>query len=167
MKSQSKIIILRGNSGSGKTTVAKELQKKLGQGTLLISQDVIRREMLWVNDGLGTKASSLLSNLIMYGRDNCDFVILEGILNTKWYGELFEGIRNEYTSIYAYYFDLPFDETLTRHQSRPQSSEFGEAEMKRWWNEKDYIDIIQEKTLTKEQSLNSTVTMIYNDVMSS
>ncbi len=31
MKSQSKIIILRGNSGSGKTILAKELQKKLGQ----------------------------------------------------------------------------------------------------------------------------------------
>lgn len=37
MESSSKIIILRGNSGSGKTTVAKELQKKLGRGTLLIS----------------------------------------------------------------------------------------------------------------------------------
>ena len=59
MENQSKIIILRGNSGSGKTTVAKELQKKLGYGTLLISQDAIRREMLYVKDGLGTKANSL------------------------------------------------------------------------------------------------------------
>ena len=34
-----KLIILRGNSGSGKTTVAKELQKKFGYNTMLISQD--------------------------------------------------------------------------------------------------------------------------------
>ncbi|MDO5517655.1 MAG: GNAT family N-acetyltransferase [Clostridium sp.] len=47
----SKIIMLRGNSGSGKSTAAKTLQKKLGRGTLLISQDVVRREMLYVNDG--------------------------------------------------------------------------------------------------------------------
>ena len=41
-----KLIILRGNSGSGKTTIAKELQKKFGKNTMLISQDVIRRDIL-------------------------------------------------------------------------------------------------------------------------
>ena len=44
----SKLIMLRGNSGSGKTTIAKELQKHFGRNTMLISQDVIRRDMLWV-----------------------------------------------------------------------------------------------------------------------
>ena len=46
-----KLIILRGNSGSGKTTIAKGLQKKFGHGTMLISQDIVRREMLYVKDG--------------------------------------------------------------------------------------------------------------------
>ena len=41
-----KLIVLRGNSGSGKTTVAKELQKRFGRNTMLISQDVVRRDML-------------------------------------------------------------------------------------------------------------------------
>ncbi len=54
------LIILRGNSGSGKTTIAKELQKKLGSNTLLISQDVIRREMLMVSDGPDTMALPML-----------------------------------------------------------------------------------------------------------
>ena len=44
----SKLIVLRGNSGSGKTTIAKALQKKLGHNTMLISQDEVRRNMLWV-----------------------------------------------------------------------------------------------------------------------
>ena len=35
----SKLIILRGNSGSGKTTIAKEIQKNFGRNTMLISQD--------------------------------------------------------------------------------------------------------------------------------
>lgn len=47
----SNLIIIRGNSGSGKTTVAKELQHYLGKGTMLLSQDAIRREILRVNDG--------------------------------------------------------------------------------------------------------------------
>ena len=46
-----KLIILRGNSGSGKTTIAKELQQVFGNNTMLISQDVIRRDMLKVKDG--------------------------------------------------------------------------------------------------------------------
>lgn len=37
-----KIIIIRGNSGSGKTTVAKELCKQLGKDCMLLSQDVIK-----------------------------------------------------------------------------------------------------------------------------
>ena len=39
------LIILRGNSGSGKTTTAKALRKHLAN-SLLISQDVVRRDML-------------------------------------------------------------------------------------------------------------------------
>lgn len=41
-----KLIVLRGNSGSGKTAVAKELQKWFGRNTMLISQDAVRRDML-------------------------------------------------------------------------------------------------------------------------
>lgn len=52
-----KLIILRGNSGSGKTTVAKELQKKFGYNTMPISQDEIRRNIC--ADG-GEKKISLL-----------------------------------------------------------------------------------------------------------
>lgn len=33
-----KIIIIRGNSGSGKTTVAKELCKQLGKDCMLLSK---------------------------------------------------------------------------------------------------------------------------------
>lgn len=55
-----KIIILRGNSGSGKTTVARALQKKFGYNTMMISQDEIRRNILWVKDGVDTKALPLM-----------------------------------------------------------------------------------------------------------
>ena len=79
----SNLVILRGNYGSGKTTVARGLQKKLGHGTMLISQDVVRREMLYVKDGEKPKVSELLFQLAVYGKEHCDVVILEGILNLK------------------------------------------------------------------------------------
>ena len=136
----SKLLIIRGNSGSGKTTVAKGLQKKLGHGKMLISQDVVRREMLYVKDGEKPKVEELLFQLAMYGKNNCDVVILEGILNSKWYNNLFERLLKEFeNNIFAYYFDIPFEETLERHKQKPNAHEFGEAEMREWWHEQDLL----------------------------
>jgi len=167
MDGGAKLIILRGNSGSGKTTTGKALQRKFGHGTMLISQDVVRREMLFVKDGSNPEASQLLLELALYGKSNCNIVILEGILNSKWYEKLFKSVLNEFNSqIFAYYFDIPFEETLNRHQQKPNAHEFGEKEMREWWNEKDLLDIIPEICLYKELSLNEIVDIIYWNVTS-
>lgn len=160
-----KLIIIRGNSGSGKSTVAKSLQKKFGQNTMLISQDAVRRDMLWVEDGPETKALPLLIELLRYGRRHSEVVILEGILDAVWYRKLFETALREFPSnIHAYYYDLPFAETLLRHQTKPNCHEFGESDMRRWWKEKDYIGIIPEKILTSDMKQEDAVELIYRDV---
>lgn len=162
----SKLIIIRGNSGSGKTTIAKALQEKFGYNTMLISQDVVRRDILKVKDGKDTKALPLMKDLLEYGASNCDIVILEGILYSDWYSALFEIALDVFGEcIYAYYFDIPFDETLQRHQTKPNKNDFGEEAMRRWWREKDFIGIIQEKTLLSNMDIKSTVEMISKDVI--
>lgn len=161
-----KLIIIRGNSGSGKTTAARELQQKFGANTMLLSQDVIRREILKVKDAAGGPACQLLMHMLQYGRENCEIVILEGILYFSYYRELFAQAVREYGSnIYAYYYDLPFEETLLRHQTKPNRHEFGESDMRRWWLEKDYLEGIPEKILTKDMRLETVVEMIYQDVV--
>lgn len=45
-----KPIILRGNSGSGKTTVSKVLQEKFGCNTMLILHDMVRMQILHAKD---------------------------------------------------------------------------------------------------------------------
>lgn len=72
-----KLIILRGNSGSGKSTIAKRLQKKLGHNTMIISQDENRRNMLHVNDGEDTLAIPLMKELLQYGSKHSNIVILK------------------------------------------------------------------------------------------
>ena len=160
-----KLIMIRGNSGSGKSTVARSLQKQIGRNALLIPQDTVRREMLWAHDGYDTAALPLLIALLHYGYEHCETVILEGILNAKWYAPLFRtavGLFGD--EIYAYYYDLPFEETLKRHASKENRFSFGEAEMRRWWNEKDYIGYIKEKTIREDLSQEETVRMILDDI---
>ena len=166
MEKLAKLIIIRGNSGSGKTTLAKELQRKLGNGTMLISQDVVRREMLAVKDGKDNEAINLIKYLLGYGRKNSKVIILEGIFRSDWYLSLFEYISEEFKeSIFAYYFNLPFEETLIRHSQRELSKEFGEDKMKLWWKGNDLINIIPETILTKDLTLSESVDKIFNDVM--
>ena len=160
-----KLIILRGNSGSGKTTVAKELQNRFGANTMCISQDVIRRDILKVKDGENTLALPLMTELLVYGNRHCEIVILEGIMYADWYQPLFELAVQLYgTEIYAYYFDLPFEETLKRHQTKPNCHEFGEEAMRRWWREKDFSDVLHEVTITDEEDMESIVTEIVDTV---
>lgn len=89
-----KLIILRGNSGSGKTTIAKELQKKFGRTTMVISQDMVRREILKVNDGPMTEALPLLQELLIYGKKHSEITILEGIMYADWYKPAEEDLEN-------------------------------------------------------------------------
>lgn len=155
-----KLIILRGNSGSGKTTVAKALQEKFGRNTMLISHDMIRMEILHAKD---VEALPLIMQLLKYGRQNSDITILEGILPVEVYMPLFEMAVKEYgEDIFAFYYDLPFEETLRRHATKPNRADFDEEDMRRWWNEKDFIHIIPEKTITKDFSISDTIDMIYD-----
>jgi thymidylate kinase len=76
-----RLIVLRGNSGSGKSSVAAE----------------IRARML---DSL-----------------RCDHP----------------------GPAHFYYLDVPFEETIRRHATRPQASEFGRDEMHSWYRERDLL----------------------------
>lgn len=159
-----KIIIIRGNSGSGKTTVAEKLCKELGnRDIMLISQDVVRRNILHTADGENNTAIDLIIKLVEYGRNNSQCVILEGILNSVWYKPLFDYIKNSFSNIYAYYYDIPFDETVRRHKTKLHV-DFNSDDMKRWWNEKDYLGLDCEVVLSERLSCDEVVELIFNDI---
>lgn len=114
---QSKLIIIRGNSGSGKTTIANKLRHRLGDGlsdsTMVVSQDVIRRDMLRERDMPERRSTIELIELIVeFGRQQGRIVILEGIFTSKKYKTMLLGLINKFDKTYVYYFDLPFEETL-------------------------------------------------------
>jgi adenylate kinase family enzyme len=164
----SRLIIIRGNSGSGKTTVAKELRSRLGDGlsddTMLVQQDVVRRDILRERDTANKTAVLMLIELMVeFGRKQGRTVILEGILSAKKYGTMLTEVMSKFDEVYVYYFDLPFEETLRRHSTKPNAHEFGEKEMREWWREKDYLSVPSEKIFYKDRSVLDSVREIIND----
>lgn len=67
--------------------------------------------------------------------------------------------------MYAYYFDLPFEETLKRHQTKSNCHEFGEEEMRRWWKEKDFSDVLTEVSIPLEKEAERIVLDIHDTVL--
>ena len=160
------LIILRGNSGSGKTTLAKALQEHFGPNTMRLSHDMIRMDILrtWSREGV-EKSLPLMQELLKYGRRNSEITVMEGVLPSDAYRPLFETALEEFGDrIFAYYYDIPFEETLRRHQTKPNRGDFGEQEMRRWWREKDLLSIIPETVFTEELSIESAMETILRDI---
>ncbi|ALS75815.1 hypothetical protein AUC31_11715 [Planococcus rifietoensis] len=162
---ETKLIVLRGNSASGKTTIAKHLQDHFGRGTLLVSQDVVRRDMLRVQDRDGNLSTDLIRQITEYGKGKCPIVILEGIfMKQRYEGMLLDLIRFYNNEAMIYYFDLPFEKTLERHNTRSQSQDFGEASLKKWWTPKDVLGAPGEQLLTEAMSEQAIVELICRQV---
>ncbi|PEA24963.1 hypothetical protein CN923_07320 [Bacillus cereus] len=162
---KSTLIILRGNSASGKTTIAKELQEHFGQGTLLVSQDVVRRDMLKVHDTIGNLSHDLIFEITKYGKGKCEFVILEGILNSRGYGDMLKELIHYFEeNAYTYYFDLSLEETIRRHNTREKRLEFGEDLLSKWYNPHDSIEVDRETIFTDDFTQKDIFHAIVNDV---
>ncbi len=163
----SELIIIRGNSGGGKSTVAKQLQLEMGRGAMLIQQDVVRREVLRIKgDAPGNHSLELMERMARYGRQIGYSVIIEGILLARVHREwLLRASQTwEHGSTYCHYIDLPFEETLRRHATKPIGHEYGEKEMRARWHEHDALGLPEERLIGKEMSCNEIVGSILDDI---
>ena len=160
-----RLIILRGNSGSGKTTVAKSLQKRLGRHTILISQDVVRREVLRVRETEEHPVMELIQQMAEFGwQHGWETVIIEGILHKNKYKKGLETLIQQADVAYVYYFDISFNETVRRHTTKPVADDYGETEMREWWQEQDYLHVTGEQTIDEHISAQATVDMLAREI---
>ena len=61
-----RLIILRGNSASGKSTVAAEIRERYGRGIAIVSQDNLRRIVLRERDIPGGAYIGLIDSVARY-----------------------------------------------------------------------------------------------------
>jgi len=159
-----KLIIIRGNSGSGKSTIAHRIREELGDKVMFLQQDVLRRDILKVKDKEGNPVIGLIEQLALYGMNSGYDVLLEGILSNDKYGDMLRALISKFDKSHVYYLDISFNETLRRHNLRHKNNDFGEAEMREWWRDNDYLGVDDEKILNERLSEDELVKYIVEDI---
>ena len=156
-----RLIIIRGNSASGKTSVAWAIRERFGYGLAIVSQDVIRRDILRVKDEPGNPAIGLIDLTTRYALDHGYHVVIEGIMSRQSYGEMLTGLVNDHAGSSAcFYYDLDFDETIRRHANKPQAVEYGARVMREWYRERDLIPALNETILSADTEQEDVVSQM-------
>jgi predicted kinase len=162
---RTRLIIVRGNSGSGKSTVARAVRDGYGRGCALVEQDYLRRILLRERDVEGGIAPALVAQTVRFALDHGYHVVLEGILARSRYGGVLTDLcRAHRGRTAAFYLDITWEETLRRHATRPQSAEFGEAEMREWFLPRDLLGVDQERVVDEGLSLAETIELVAGEL---
>jgi len=157
-----KLIVIRGNSGSGKSKIAQCIREKWGShGLALVGQDMLRREILKVGDDPANPAVGLIDLTARYALDHGYHVIVEGILSSDNHSEMLKNLIADHRGkSTCFYLDIPFEETLRRHVTKPQARKYGEESMCRWYRPLDLIPKLHETIIPDTSSLEDSTARI-------
>ena len=156
------LIVLRGNSGSGKSSVARGLRERFGYGLAWVEQDHLRRVLLREHDIPHGNNIGLIELNVRYALEAGYVTVLEGILYSPHYTEMLSRLHLDYGG-HWYDFDLPFEETVKRHATRPQAQLFTPEQMRGWYRQDDRLPFVQERLITPESRLEDTVNRIFHE----
>jgi len=161
----SRLVVLRGNSGSGKSTTARLLRERLGRGTAWVEQDQIRRILLWEKDHPGAVNIGLIDANVRYALDHGYDVIVEGIMDAGRYGDMLRKLTADHRGVTLhYYFDIPFEETVVRHGNRDWAHNVTAEMMRDWYREHDVLDGVDQVVIGPESAQEETLARILDDL---
>ena len=146
------LVVLRGNSGSGKSTVARLLQAELGWPTAVLQQDHFRRVIYRERGHEGLAHADLLETAAMHCLGKSHNVVLDGIFDARRYGAMLKQIATSSADARFFAFDLTFEETVRRHAQRLQATEFTVDDMRGWYHGWQPLDFIDEQRIGPEDS---------------
>ncbi|MEU7561858.1 AAA family ATPase [Streptomyces eurythermus] len=161
---ETRLIVLRGNSASGKSCVADGLRESFGRGLALVGQDNLRRVVLREHDRPGAANIGLIDLTARYALDAGYHVVVEGILSADRYGDMLTRLRADHRGpTHNYYLDVPFDETLARHATKPLADEVDERQLRDWYRPLDLLPGGIETVIGADSTLRETIDRIMLD----
>ncbi|MEU8628794.1 AAA family ATPase [Streptomyces sp. NPDC048669] len=161
---ETRLVLLRGNSASGKSSIAAGLRERFGRGLALVGQDNLRRTVLRERDRPGAANIGLIDAVVRYSLDAGYHVVLEGILYAGHYGPMLMRLREDHRGrTHCYYLDIDFAETVRRHATKPQADEYGEAELRDWYRPRDLLPGGTESVIGPDSSLTATTARVMTE----
>jgi AAA domain len=159
-----RLVILRGNSASGKSTVAKLLRKRLGRGVAWVEQDYLRRTLLREHDRPGLPNIGLIDMVARYALDAGYHVIAEGIFGSERYGGMLQCLIADHVGVSrCYYFDIGLEEILRRHQAKQLITVSPEM-LRKWYRPRDLLGFVDESIITGDEDEEQIVTRLVSEV---
>ena len=155
-----KLIVLRGNSGCGKSTAAVKIREATEHKIAIFGQDHFRRFILNERHAEGSVNADLLAMNIEFALARNYDVVLEGILSFSRYADMLNNLMSLSQESYFYYFDVSLEETLKRHATKPVGLEFGEEEMRSWYKPGDVTGFPGEILIPESATLEEAVVHI-------
>lgn len=162
-----RLIVLRGDSGSGKTTTAAALRPLLGPQTAVIHQDYFRRDLLAGGEKTtrSEDAAILIEAVVRQSLDLGYDVILDGILNLRDYAERLEQLWRDHRGVTRIYqFDVGFDETVRRHETRELRHAFTAEKMREWHDGWQPLEFVEEGRIGPDETLAQITTRIIAEI---
>ncbi|MGW0538384.1 AAA family ATPase [Streptomyces sp. NPDC003032] len=162
--SDTRLIVLRGNSASGKSSVAAGLREKFGRNLAIVAQDNLRRIVLRERDRPGGANIGLIDLTARYALDKGFHVVLEGILYAARYGTMLQDLVRAHQGVTrCYYLHVPFEETVLRHATKPDAeylAHVSEGHLRDWYRDKDLLPDGLETVVDAASTLDDTVQLI-------
>lgn len=156
-----RLVVLRGNSGAGKSTVARTLRQRVGAGLAWVEQDYIRRRLLAEHDRPGMANIGLIDLTVRYALDAGYYVILDGILPAAHYRAMLTDLHRDHQGLtWHAYFDVPLAETQRRHLDRSWASEVGIERLAEWYLPGDLLPDIDQAVIDADTTADEAADLI-------
>ncbi|WP_329416631.1 kinase [Streptomyces sp. NBC_00704] len=162
-----RLIVIRGNSASGKSSVAAGLREKFGRNLAIVGQDNLRRVVLRERDRPGGANIGLIDLTARYALSNGFHVVVEGLLYADRYGTMLKDLVRAHRGVSrCYYLDVPYTETLLRHATKADAEyleQVTEVHLRDWYREKDLLPGGLETVIDTVSTLDDTIQQILRE----
>lgn len=161
----SRLIVVRGNSGSGKSVLAQAIREARPRGVAIVAHDVLRRQILHVRDHPGALSVAYVDLTARFALENGLHVVVEGILHSESYGDMLTALARDHRGVTrCYRYDLTLPETLRRHRTKPLAAEVSEEMVTSWYRPSDPVAGLVETVFDAGASAEEALRTVLDDV---
>lgn len=146
-----RLATLRGNSASGKSTIAAILRGTIGPGLAVVEQDHVRRIILQERDNPDSANIGLIATMARFCLDSGFDVLIEGILDSDRYGPMLSDMTDDHRGVTRhFYLDVDIEETCRRHAGREKAAHFDVERMRSWYRPHDLLGGLTQTLISGE-----------------